>query len=92
MNRQLVRWIVDYNMPGAGYPELVRVIEEPQDKLALAGTRLTLFDMGFRPTLNSIRAEFGGEYTDMHAPRGTPAGVSDFADVPTGSTSDIVDL
>ncbi|RZI43699.1 DUF935 family protein [Herbaspirillum sp. HC18] len=92
MNRQLVRWIVDYNMPGAGYPELVRVIEEPKDKLALASTRRTLFNMGFRPTLESIRAEFGGEYTDMHAPKGKPTKTPDFGSPPQSSSSGIVDL
>lgn len=67
LNRQLVRWIVDYNMPDAAYPHLVRVIEEPADKLALASTKKTLFDMGFRTTLEEVRKDFGGEYTDIRA-------------------------
>lgn len=92
LNRQLVRWIVDCNMPDAAYPELVRIIDEPDDKLALANARLTLFNIGFRPTLASIRADFGGEYTDMHAPTSRVREASDFASAPTGESSGIVDL
>lgn len=92
LNRQLVRWIVDCNMPDAAYPELVRIIDEPDDKLALANARLTLFNIGFRPTLESVRADFGGEYTDMHAPTRNAREASDFASAPAGEPSGIVDF
>lgn len=65
LRRQLVRWIVDYNMPGAPYPNVKRVIEEPSDLEKMANTKKTLFDMGFRPTLESIKEDFGGDYTEI---------------------------
>jgi phage gp29-like protein len=65
LRRQVVRWIVDYNMPGAPYPNVTRVIEEPEDLDKLASTKERLFRMGFRPTLESIRQDFGGEYTEV---------------------------
>lgn len=79
LNRQLVRWIDDYNMPDAGYPQLSRVIEEPSDKLALASTKKTLFDMGFRTTLDDVRKDFGGEYLDLRAPPSAQSAVRNFA-------------
>jgi phage gp29-like protein len=65
LRRQLVRWIVDYNMPGAPYPNVRRVIEEPSDMEKMARTKKALFDMGFRPTLESIKQDFGGDYTEI---------------------------
>ena len=65
LNRQLVPWIVDYNMPGAPYPRVYRQVDEPTDTAKLAVTRKTIFDMGFRPTLRQIQQDFGGEYTEI---------------------------
>lgn len=66
LNKQLVRWIVDYNMPGAPYPRVRRVVDEPTDTAKLAETRKHLFDMGFRPTLRQVQQDFGGEYTEIN--------------------------
>lgn len=71
LNRQIVRWIVDYNMPGAPYPSVTRIVEEPKDMAALAETKKILFDMGFRPTLENIKEDFGGDYTEVE-----PAGAN----------------
>jgi phage gp29-like protein len=62
VNKQLVRWIVDYNMPGAPYPTVARVVEEPTDTEKMAKTKKLLFDMGYRPTLESVKQDFGGDY------------------------------
>lgn len=70
LRRQLVRWIVDYNMPGAPYPTIARVIEEPADLEKLANTKVSLFRMGFRPTLESVQQDFGGDYTEVAAASG----------------------
>lgn len=65
LNRQLVRWIVDYNMPGVPYPSITRIVEEPKDLASMATTKKVLFDMGFRPTLESIKQDFGGDYIEV---------------------------
>lgn len=103
LNRQLVRWIVDYNMPGAPYPTVTRIVEEPKDIAAIAVTKKTLFDMGFRPTLESIKEDFGGDYTEVTPPAGaasatpalgaptTAAGAADFADPETPADQAAVD-
>lgn len=59
LNTQLIPWIVDYNLPGAGYPKVSRVIEEPVDKEALASTFKTIFDMGYQPSPQLIEDNFG---------------------------------
>ncbi len=72
-NSQLVRWIVDYNCPGAGYPKVSRRIEEPKDQKAIAETTKLIYDMGFRPTLANIVRNFGEEWTDVGAKPGPRA-------------------
>jgi phage gp29-like protein len=68
LNKQTVRWIVDYNMPGAPYPRVRRVVEEPKDLKELADTKRILFEMGFRPSLETIKQDFGGDYTEVTPP------------------------
>lgn len=75
-NAQLVKWIVEYNMPGAPIPSVQRIIEEPADTEQMAKTRKLLFDMGFRPTLKSIQQDFGGEYTEIEKPKPISAAVN----------------
>lgn len=82
LNRQLVRWIVDYNMPGAPYPSVTRVVEEPKDIAAQAATKKILFDMGYKPTLESVKQDFGGDYIEV---KSAPAGGSDLAALDIGA-------
>ena len=97
LNRQLVRWIVDYNMPGAPYPNVTRVVEEPKDTKMTAAWKKSLFDMGWRPTLESIKADFGGDYTEVMPATAAAvrpaivAGAADFADPETPADQAAVD-
>lgn len=93
---QAARWIVEYNMPGAPVPSVNRVVEEPEDTEAMAKTRKLLFDMGFRPTLQSIQRDFGGDYTEIERPAavtGVPLlrPVAEFAEVETPADQAAVD-
>jgi phage gp29-like protein len=80
LNKQIVRWIVDYNMPGAPYPFVRRVVEEPVDIKAMADTDEKLTRMGYKPTLASIQRRYGGEYIEV-APGTGKAVPKDGADV-----------
>lgn len=100
LNRQLVRWIVDYNMPGAPYPNVTRVVEEPKDMAAMAATKKILFDMGYKPTLESVKQDFGGDYIEVKpAPSGKGdlavldkvTGIPEFADPATPADQAAVD-
>lgn len=68
LNRTLVKWIVELNMPGAGMPRLWRKVEEPKDLSAQAARDKTIFDMGFKPKLEYINETYGGEWEEKPAP------------------------
>lgn len=64
----LIRWIVELNLPGAGLPSVWRSFEEPEDLKNRAERDGILFDMGFRPTLETITEVYGEGYEDMGPP------------------------
>ena len=72
LNETLVRWIVDYNLPGAGYPTVWRNFEEAADLTSQATRDKAIFDMGFDPSLQYINDTYGGEWMKSTAPRNTP--------------------
>jgi len=49
INESLVRWIVDYNVPGAGYPTVWRDFEEPADLDLRSTVDKNLHEMGYEP-------------------------------------------
>lgn len=100
LDRQLVRWIVDYNMPGAPYPHVTRLVEEPKNAAVMAATKKILFDMGYKPTLVSVKQDFGGDYIEVPpglsgrgdiAALDAAASVPDFADPETPADQAAVD-
>jgi phage gp29-like protein len=74
LNRTLVKWISEYNVPGATPPRVWRKVEEQKDLGAVATRDKTIFDMGFRPTLAYITETYGGEWMEVATP--PPAGRS----------------
>ncbi|MEW6314140.1 MAG: DUF935 family protein [Pseudomonadota bacterium] len=71
LNASLVKWIAEYNVPGANPPTVWRQVEEPEDLKELAQRDKTIFDMGFRPTLQYIHDTYGGKWAEQTPP---PAG------------------
>ena len=63
VNAQLVRWIVDLNLPGAAYPKVKRVIEEPSDLKATAESVKILSDAGWHAPEQYIEDKFGAGWT-----------------------------
>ena len=70
-NRGPVRWLVDWNLPGAAYPKVWRQMDEGEDLNTRATREKTVFDMGFKPTLEHIQEVYGGDWTEKAAD--TPA-------------------
>ncbi len=69
LNSTLVRWIVDFNMPGAGYPTVYRVFEEMKDLLKLSETYERLHEMGYEPrSVEQINETFGGRWERKAVP------------------------
>ena len=65
LNQTLVKWITEFNVPGATPPRVWRKVEEQKDLGAVAQRDKTIFDMGFRPTLAYIIETYGGDWTEV---------------------------
>ena len=68
LNDTLVRWIVEYNLPGAGLPEMQRDFKEPEDLVARATRDKTLGDMGWTPSAEYMLETYGEGWTRKAAP------------------------
>jgi phage gp29-like protein len=86
LNRTLVQWIVDLNMPGAPYPETWRAFPELSQMEKQLGIDERLSKMGFTPTLNYIQLTYG---THWQAP--LPKAPVSFAESANQPIDDVVD-
>ncbi|OBS10796.1 DUF935 domain-containing protein [Acidihalobacter prosperus] len=75
-NNQVVRWLCDWNFPGAAYPRVYRRIEEPVDLGAMAATDKDLASIGFRRKLEDVQETFGGQFDDLGMPAQGQPGAS----------------
>lgn len=99
LNATLVRWIVDFNLPGAGYPTVYRVFEEPEDLEKRSAIDKALHEMGYEPeTVEQINETYGGRWRKKVSPSPTPEapenpaadapGPTQFAESPRGDIAD----
>lgn len=58
-NRQVVRWLTEWNFPGAQPPKVWRVVEPPEDLNQRADRDAKIFGLGFEPTEDYIRETYG---------------------------------
>ena len=61
-NRSVIRWLVDWNYPGAAYPKVWRKIDPAADLKGLADRDKVLFDMGFKLTPEKVLEVYGEGY------------------------------
>lgn len=69
VNGSLVRWITEFNVPGAQPPKVWRKVEEPKDLNGQAERDERIFGMGYKPTLAYIQETYGGEWTEIPPPK-----------------------
>jgi phage gp29-like protein len=62
LNSTLIKWITEFNVPGAKPPRVWRKVEEQKDLGAVATRDLTICEMGFKPSLDYINATYGGNW------------------------------
>lgn len=67
----VVKWLVEWNFPGAKIPEVWRKCEESEDQNKLAGRDERISKMGFKPTLKYIQEVYGGEWVEAAPAPGT---------------------
>ncbi|MDR4518949.1 MAG: DUF935 domain-containing protein [Nitrosomonas sp.] len=62
-NRTIVKWLVEWNFPGAALPTVYRVFsDEDLDARIERDTKIS--GMGFKPTLKYIHETYGGEWEE----------------------------
>jgi phage gp29-like protein len=65
----LVKWIVDLNFPGAGYPAVWRNFEESEDLTTKIGRDKIIFDLGYEPEdPDYISETYGGSWIKKKEP------------------------
>lgn len=57
-----VRWLVDYNLPGAAYPKIWRDMEDAEDLKERADRDKVLHEMGWKLRPDAVAEVYGDEY------------------------------
>lgn len=63
-NRGPIRWLTEWNYPGAKPPKVWRRVEDPEDLNKVAERDQKIYQMGYKPTLRHIQDTYGGEWED----------------------------
>lgn len=69
----VVKWLVEWNFPGAKIPEVWRKCEESEDQNKTAERDERICKMGFKPTLKYIQEVYGGEWVESAPALGSGA-------------------
>lgn len=64
-NATVVKWLVEWNFPGAALPQVWRKCEDEEDENTSAERDEKICGMGFKPTLKYIQAKYGGEWVEV---------------------------
>lgn len=68
LNKTLVTWLTEFNVPGATPPKLSRKVQAPEDLEARARRDKTIGEMGFEASEEYIRTTYGGDWTRKKTP------------------------
>jgi len=83
LNKTLLTWITELNVPGALPPTVWRDVKPAEDQTARSQRDKNLGSLGFRPTLKTVQETYGGEWEPIPgfgAGKGGP-----ISDTPTAS-------
>lgn len=69
-NRQVARWLTEWNFPGAKVPKVWRKVEPPEDLTARAERDSKVYALGFEPTEEYIRDTYGDGWQKKAAQAG----------------------
>lgn len=67
-NATVVKWLVEWNFPGAALPQVWRKCEDEEDSGKTAERDEKISKMGFKPTLKYIHDQYGGEWVEVTPP------------------------
>jgi phage gp29-like protein len=81
LNGSLIKWLIDYNVPGAGYPMVSRNFEEEEDLNKRAERDIKIGQLGFEPDQDYITNTYGpGWKKKATPPPPTPGALPLFAE------------
>lgn len=66
-NATIVKWLVEWNFPGAALPTVWRVLDEEEDLNTRADRDTKIAGMGFKPSLKYVQDTYGGEWVEKTA-------------------------
>ena len=87
LNNSLIKWFCEFN--GLAPCQVSRVVKKPEDLKSASETDVNVASMGFKPTLEAIRAKYGEGWEDAPAPAvvpSSPASAAQFAEAPNQSS------
>lgn len=64
-NATVVKWLVEWNFPGAALPQVWRKCEDEEDANTTSERDERITKMGFKPTLKYIKDQYGGEWIEV---------------------------
>lgn len=66
-NATIVKWLTEWNFPGAALPQVWRKCEDEQDSNLTSERDERINKMGFKPTLKYIHDTYGGEWVETQS-------------------------
>jgi phage gp29-like protein len=64
-NATVVKWLVEWNFPGAALPQVWRKCEDEEDENTSAERDEKICKMGFKPSLKYVQEKYGGEWVEV---------------------------
>ena len=64
-NATVVKWLVEWNFPGAALPQVWRKCEDKEDSNKVAERDERISKMGYKPTLKYVQDTYGGEWVEV---------------------------
>ena len=80
-NGSIARWLTEWNFPGAAFPQVWRVMDEPEDTALAAERDSKLVTVGFKPTLERVTKVYGEGYEAV-ATNPDPSGFQNLTGLP----------
>ena len=62
-----VKWLIEYNFPGAGLPRVYRMLEQEEDLDKQADTDTKVSKLGFKPGLKYVKETYGEHWEEKAA-------------------------
>ncbi len=95
-NNSVITWLTEWNFPNANPPKLWLLTKDEADELKQTEAWANMASVGYRPTLKTVEATFGGEWEAVNTQPTTSTDtpnqpIDDFAEDEPSQIDDMVD-